>query len=155
MASCRDEAQRHVRASPAELFDLLCQPETHVALDISGALHSAEGKTVQGVGDEFVLRMDPTAPPRASGLGNYEVTVVITQYSPEEALGWTMRAFGREATGYLWGYLLEPEGDGTLVTSYFDWSRAQESNEGTAFVPLFPEFGLGAMLGLLARLAEA
>lgn len=157
VTSGRIEAQQLVKASPARIFALLCEPKTHVAIDVSGILSAADGTTVQALGDEFVLHMDPSAPSSARGLGNYDITIVITQFAPDVALGWTMRAFGREATGYCWGYLLEPEPEpgGTLVTAYYDWSRAEEINEGTAFVPIVPDFAVAAMLSLLARLAEA
>jgi hypothetical protein len=155
VTSSRNEARQHVKASPARIFDLLCQPETHIAIDVSGILSSADGKTVRAIGDEFVLHMDQDAPTSARGLGNYDITIVITQYAPDVALGWTMRAFGREATGYAWGYLLEEDSGGTMVTSYYDWHRAEEVNEGTAFVPIMPEYALAAMLSLLTRLAEA
>lgn len=150
----RDEATRHVHAPPERIFDLLCQPETHVAIDSTGFLHSADGKKVEAIGDQFVLRADPRAPSTASGLGNYAITVVITQYAPSVALSWTMRAFGREATGHFWGYLLEAEPGGTYLTAYYDGTRAVEMNEVNALVPLDPASSLAPTLSLLAREAE-
>jgi hypothetical protein len=42
-------------------------------------------------------------------------------------------------------------GDGTLVTSYYDWSAAERSWKDAAIFPVIPESALRATLGILAR----
>jgi hypothetical protein len=51
----------------------------------------------------------------------------------------------------VYGYRLEPIEEGTLVTSYYDWSGAGQSWKDAAIFPVIPESALRATLGILAR----
>ena len=60
---------------------------------------------------------------------------------------------GREQLdlGHVYGYRLGPIAEGTLVTSYYDWSAAEQSWKDAALFPVIPESALRATLGILAR----
>jgi hypothetical protein len=44
-----------------------------------------------------------------------------------------------------------PIEEGTLVTSYYDWSAAEQDWKDAAIFPVIPESALRATLGILAR----
>jgi hypothetical protein len=46
---------------------------------------------------------------------------------------------------------LEPIDEGTLVTSYYDWSGAGQDWKDAGIFPVIPESALLATLGILAR----
>jgi len=152
MPSTRIETTRHVAASSALIFALLCDPAGHVAIDSSGMLQSAEGAAVNAVGDSFVVHMDRESL-NDRPLGKYDVTVTITRFEPVTAIEWTIGAFGR-SIGHRYGYELEPDAGGTRVTSYYDWGQVPASPERDKAFPVIPEFALRATLGILARTVE-
>jgi hypothetical protein len=57
--------------------------------------------------------------------------------------------------GHVYGYTLEPTDDGTLVTSYYDWSDIDEAYRGADIFPIIPESALRATLGILTRTVVA
>ncbi|MFD9548105.1 polyketide cyclase [Nocardia salmonicida] len=146
----RFEVQRHITASPAEIFSLLCSPEGHVAIDSSGMLQSAEGKPVTGVGDEFVVHMDRESL-NDLPMGKYDVTVIITAFEQDTHLEWTISGTIKPPIEHLYGYRLEADDNGTLVTSYYDWSKIAPRYREAAIFPIIPEAALRATLGILAR----
>jgi len=58
----------------------------------------------------------------------------------------------RPQIGHVYGYQLEPTAEGTLVTSYCDWSGIDPvwRERGLTF-PIVPASALKATLGILAR----
>ncbi len=76
MTSERIEVQRTIRADPASIFAVLCDPQGHVAIDGSGMLMGADGELVTATGDEFVVHMDREALGDLP-MGQYDVTVTI------------------------------------------------------------------------------
>jgi hypothetical protein len=142
------EVQRAVAASPAEIFALLCDPRGHVAIDSSGMLMAASGDIITKAGDTFVVHMDREAL-NDYPLGLYDVTVEIVTFEQDTEIAWTVR--GRFNIGHVYGYRLEPIDQGTLVTSYYDWSAAEQSWKDAAIFPVIPESALRATLGILAR----
>jgi hypothetical protein len=58
---------------------------------------------------------------------------------------------GQLNLGHVYGYKLEPIDEGTLVTSYHDWSDVDQSWKDAAIFPVIPESALRATLGVLAR----
>ena len=144
----RLEVQRAVAASPGEIFAVLTDPRGHVAIDSSGMLMEASGDPVTAVGDTFVVHMDREAL-NDYPLGRYDVTVEIVTFEPDREIAWTIG--GNFDIGHVYGYRLEPIAEGTLVTSYYDWSSiAQEWRDAKIF-PVIPESALRATLGILAR----
>jgi hypothetical protein len=64
-------------------------------------------------------------------------------------IAWTVH--GQLDLGHVYGYRLEPIEEGTLVTSYYDWSAAGQSWKDAAIFPVIPQSALRATLGILAR----
>ena len=144
----RISAHRTLPASPQAIFDVLADPDGHVAIDSSGMLQGASGAPVARVGDAFVVHMDREALGDVP-LGTYDVRVVITRIRAPEHIEWTIEGTVKPPIGHVYGYELAPHPDGTTVTSYCDWSGAAED-----WKPIFPvidEKALRASLGLLER----
>jgi uncharacterized protein YndB with AHSA1/START domain len=144
----RLEARRTIAASPEEIFAVLTDPRGHVAIDGSGMLMAASGDIVTAVGDSFVVHMDREALGDRP-LGLYDVTVKIVTFEPNREIGWTILA--TRNIGHVYGYRLEPVAEGTLVTSYYDWSAADQRVKDAGLFPVIKETGLKATLGILAR----
>jgi hypothetical protein len=140
--------QRAVAASPAEIFAVLTDPGGHVAIDSSGMLMAASGDVVAQAGDSFVVHMDREAL-NDYPLGLYDVTVEIVTFEPDREIAWTVH--GQLDLGHVYGYRLKPLPEGTLVTSYYDWSGAGQEWKDAAIFPVIPEGALRATLGILAR----
>jgi hypothetical protein len=143
----RFEVQRPVAADRAAIFAILRDPAGHVAIDAAGMLMAASGDPVGAVGDTFVVHMDREAL-NDYPLGLYDVTVEIVTYAPDEEIAWTIT--GNLTLGHVYGYRLEPIDGGTLVTSYYDWSKVSDEWR-TGIFPVIPEATLRATLGILAR----
>ena len=147
----RIEVKRTIAADPAAIFRVLCDPQGHVAIDSSGMLMDATGDPVAAVGDNFVVHMDREALNDYPDLGKYDVTVSISKFVPEREIAWTILGQIRPQIGHVYGYTLEPADDGTVVTSYYDWSAIDPSWKQAGIFPVIPESALRATLGILAR----
>ena len=57
-------------------------------------------------------------------LGKYDVTVEIREFEKDRLIAWTILGQIKPQIGHVYGYRLEPsaDGDGTVVTSFYDWS---------------------------------
>jgi hypothetical protein len=150
MTDERFEVQRTIKAAPGDIFRVLRDPRGHVAIDSAGMLMSATGEPVSGVGDSFVVHMDREAL-NDYPLGEYDVTVNIITYEQDREIAWTIEGVVKPPIGHIYGYRLEPVDDGTLVTSYYDWSQIAEQWRQAAIFPVIPETALRATLGILAR----
>lgn len=150
MANERIEVQRTIAAEPAAIFGVLCDPRGHVDIDASGMLQDATGEPVQAVGDSFVVHMDREAL-NDYPLGKYDVTVTITAFEPDREIAWTIIGQIKPQIGHVYGYRLEPADDGTLVTSYYDWSNIDPTWKEANIFPIIPESALRATLGILDR----
>ena len=150
MTTERLEVPRTIAADPASIFKVLADPKGHVAIDSSGMLLDATGDPVAKVGDTFVVHMDREAL-NDYPMGKYDVTVSITKYEQDREIAWTIVGNIKPQIGHVYGYTLEPTNDGTLVTSYYDWSDIDEAWREAAIFPIIPESALRATLGILAR----
>jgi hypothetical protein len=150
MAEERLAVQRTIPADPATIFRILCDPQGHVAIDSSGMLMSATGEPVSAAGDSFVVHMDREAL-NDYPLGLYDVTVTITTFVPDREIAWTILGQIRPQIGHVYGYTLEPVDEGTLVTSYYDWSDIDPVWKEANIFPIISEGALRATLGILAR----
>ena len=150
MDSERFEVRRKILASPSSIFRYLRDPAGHVAIDSSGMLMSAEGDQVTGVSDTFVIHMDREAL-NDYPLGLYDVVVTITKFVEDREIAWTVAGIVHPSIGHVYGYVLEPVDDATLVTSYYDWSNISQEWRDRAIFPVIPESALRATLGILAR----
>ena len=146
--------QRAIAADPATIFEILATPSGHVAIDASGMLMAADGPRVSAVGDRFDVHMDREAL-NDYPLGEYTVTVVIDRFEPDRAIAWTIDGVIQPPIGHVYGYDLEPIDDGTMVTSYYDWSNINDAYRDAAasIFPVISETNLRATLGILARVA--
>jgi hypothetical protein len=144
------EVQRTIPADPATIFEILCDPQGHVAIDSSGMLMDADGDPVKAVGDSFVVHMDREAL-NDYPMGLYDVTVTITKFVQDREIAWTILGQIRPQIGHIYGYTLEPTDGGTLVTSYYDWSSIDPAWKEAGIFPVISEGALRATLGILAR----
>jgi hypothetical protein len=153
MTSERMEVQRIIPAEPATVFRILSDPQGHVAIDSSGMLMGATGEPVKAVGDSFVVHMDREAL-NDYPMGLYDVTVTIKTFVPDREIAWTILGQIRPQIGHIYGYTLEPVDDGTLVTSYYDWSSIDPVWKEAGIFPILSEGALRATLGILARTVD-
>jgi len=150
MTSERLEVQRTIEAEPEAIFRVLCDPQGHVTIDSSGMLMDSTGEPVTAVGDSFVVHMDREAL-NDYPMGRYDVTVTIATFVPDREIAWTILGQIRPAIGHVYGYTLEPVEEGTLVTSYCDWSSIDPVWREAGIFPVISEGALRATLGILAR----
>ncbi len=149
MSAERMEVQRTIYAPASEIFRFLCEPEGHVAIDSSGMLMSADGEAVSGVGHSFIIHMDREAL-NDYPLGLYDVTVTITTFVQDREIAWIVEG-NFPKIGHVYGYQLEPLDDGTLVTSYYDWSNISQEWRDAGIFPVISVGALRATLGILDR----
>ena len=150
MTTERIAVERTIPAEPARIFGLLCDPQGHVSIDSSGMLMDAEGEPVQAVGDSFVVHMDREAL-NDYPLGLYDVTVQIVTFEQDREIAWTIVGQIKPQIGHVYGYRLEPIEEGTLATSYYDWSDIDPAWKEADIFPIIPESALRATLGILSR----
>ena len=150
MTTERFEVERTIAADPATIFGVLCDPHGHVAIDSSGMLMDATGDPVTAVGDTFVVHMDREAL-NDYPMGRYDVTVTISTFVPDREIAWKILGQIKPPIGHVYGYRLAPVADGTLVTSYYDWSDIDPVWKEAGIFPIISEGALRATLGILAR----
>jgi len=150
MATERLEVQRTIKADPAAIFRVLSDPQGHVAIDSSGMLMDATGDRVSRAGDTFVVHMDREAL-NDYPMGLYDVTVKIVTFEADREIAWTIEGVIKPPIGHVYGYRLEPGDDGTVVTSYYDWSNIDAAWRDANIFPIIPESALRATLGILDR----
>lgn len=128
-----------VQASPEQVFALLADPARHPDLDGAGMLRGlAEGGTLGGVGDIFVMNMSNEV------LGDYQARCTVTAYEPGRTIGWsptlhpdggyTDKLGDMKPGGQSFTWQLEPTGSGTQITQTYDWSQVADPQ----FKGLFP-----------------
>ncbi|BBX44269.1 hypothetical protein GCM10009641_72980 [Mycobacterium cookii] len=146
------EVQRTIAAPAADIFAVLCDPQGHVAIDSSGMLQDAEGSPVAASGDSFVVHMDRESL-NDFPMGKYDVTVTIRDFELDRLISWTVLGQIRPQIGHVYGYRLEPDeqGEGTRVTSFYDWSQIDEHWRAAGIFPVISELALRASLGILDR----
>src|SRR5690348_3035828 len=105
MSDERFEVQRTIEAEPSAIFEILRDPQGHVAIDASGMLLDATGDPVAAVDDTFVVHMDREAL-NDYPLGRYDVTIVITTYEPDREIAWTILGQIEPPIGHVYGYRL-------------------------------------------------
>lgn len=148
----RIETSRLITASAAEVFAVLCDPQGHVAIDSSGMLQDATGDPVTAAGDTFVVHMDRESLNDHPEMGRYDVTVTIgDDFTQDRQISWTILGKVRPQIGHVFGYRLEPQDDGTLVTSSYDWGDIHPDWAAMGIFPVLSENALRATLGILDR----
>jgi hypothetical protein len=150
MTAERIEVARTIPAPPEAIFRVLCDPQGHVAIDASGMLLDATGDPAAAVDDRFTVHMDREAL-NDYPLGKYDVTVRIVTFDADREIAWTIEGVIKPPIGHVYGYRLEPGDEGTLVTSYYDWSDIHEDWRAADVFPIISEPTLRATLGVLDR----
>ena len=79
------------------------------------------------------------------------VTIDIMKFVPDREIAWTVIGQIQPPLRHIYGYTLEPSDDGTLVTSYYDWSEIDPVWKEAGIFPIMSEAALRATLGILAR----
>lgn len=149
--SKRFSITRTIQASAGDIFAVLCDPRGQLAIDASGMLQDVEGEPVGAVGDRFLVHMDRAPLNDIPQMGRYDVTVVITEYERDRHIAWTIDGTIQPPLRHIYGYTLEPDGDATRVTTYYDWSQVDPERIESSVFPVIPEVGLRATLGILDR----
>ena len=121
-----------------------------MVIDSSGMLMDASGKAVTGIGDSLVVHIDRQSL-NDYPMAHYVVTVTITTFARDREIAWTVLGEIRPPLGHVYGYALAPVNDGTLVTSYYDWSSIDPVWKEAGIFPVLSEGALRATLGILAR----
>jgi hypothetical protein len=149
----RIETDRTIPAPAPKIFAVLCDPRGHVAIDSSGMLQDADGDPVKGAGDSFVVHMDRESLNDYPQLGKYDVTVEIKEFEQDRLISWTVLGQLRPQIGHVYGYQLQPADDGqaTVVTSFYDWSKIDPKWRDAGIFPVLSEGALRATLGILDR----
>jgi uncharacterized protein YndB with AHSA1/START domain len=123
---------RRINAPAETLFALLADPAAHPQIDGTGLVRAALSPgRLTGVGDTFTIAM------HNDEMGPYEMTNQVVAFEPDRLIAWeprltkASRPEDRAEIGghprHVWGYRLEPTGDGaTEVTEFFDCSRSPE-----------------------------
>jgi hypothetical protein len=153
MSNSRIETDRLIAAPAADIFAVLCDPQGHVAIDSSGMLQDASGEPVTAAGDTFVVHMDRESLNDFPELGKYDVTVTIREFEPDRLISWTVLGRVRPQIGHVYGYRLasDPDTDGTVVTSFYDWSDIHPDWQAAGIFPVLSENALRGTLGILDR----
>ena len=149
----RISATRRIAAPASTIFELITDPHGHVRIDGSGMLVASDRtERLERVGDAFEMDMD-REPLGDIPLGRYRVSNVVTRIEPDRRLEWSVGGVGRTPIGHVYGYLLSPVDDRTTdVTSYCDWSAAQERWKTRVSWPVVPLSMLERSLANLDRL---
>jgi hypothetical protein len=115
-------------------------------------LQDAHGSPVAAAGDSFVVHMDRESL-NDFPMGKYDVTVNIQDFESDRLISWTVLGQIRPQIGHVYGYRLESDerGEGTLVTSFYDWSQIDEKWREAGIFPVISESALRATLGILDR----
>jgi hypothetical protein len=108
---------------------------------------------VTGVGDSFAIKMDRESLNDYPEMGKYDVTVTIEEFEQDALISWTVLGRIRPQIGHVYGYRLSPApgGDGTVVTSFYDWSDIHEDWKAMGIFPVLSENALRGTLGILDR----
>jgi hypothetical protein len=69
----------------------------------------------------------------------------------DRRIAWTILGQIQPPIGHVYGYTLEPSDEGTLVTSFYDWSDIDPVWAERGIFPIIPESALRATLGILER----
>ena len=151
---------RDIHAPAHKVFDHLCRPADHAAIDGSGLVRGAdEQRLVSGIGDVFEMRMHNDV------LGDYVMANHVVEFEPDRRIAWEpvlkmtdkpefqSRVGDNSHLRWVWGLTPLPDG-GTRVTESYDLSAApawlhEATKEGEDW-----RAAMEASLVNLARLAE-
>jgi uncharacterized protein YndB with AHSA1/START domain len=114
---------RRIDAPAAEIFSIISDPRRHLDFDGSGMLRGTDAAAPVGApGDEFLMRM------YNEEFGDYLMRNRVVDLEPGRSISWEPTredvVDDGEPWHYRWGFELDPSGDSTMVTEFFDCSRS-------------------------------
>ena len=147
----RIEVPRTIPAPAADIFAVLCDPQGHVAIDATGMLQRRRRRSRFGrsatassctwtASRSTTIRWASTTSPSRS-----------REFEQDRLIAWTIFGQIKPDIGHVYGYRLEPADDGTLVTSFYDWSDIDQHWRDANIFPIVSELALRATLGILDR----
>src|SRR5579871_3040347 len=113
----RSERRRRIEADPGVVFAIVADPRRHVEFDGSGMLRGTDAAgPVTAVGQDFSMRM------YYEEFGDYEMRNRVVAFEPGRLVEWApLRAdVADDDWQHRWGFVVEPDGTGTVVTEYYD-----------------------------------
>src|SRR5688572_586272 len=123
MSEERVTLTRRIAASPETIFAIVSHSQGHADLDGSGMLVGPiDPQPLTEVGQTFDMDMDREPLNDIPGLGKYQVRNTVTKLQPNQLVEWTIGGIDSPPLGHVYGFELTPDGDGTTVTHYCDWS---------------------------------
>lgn len=140
--------QRQIDEPAQVIFNVLTDPQQHVALDGSGFVRGADNpQRITKVGDKFSMDMEG---PHMGG--EYQVDNHVTGFVDDKLIAWKTAPAGTEPPGWEWVWELDQQGpDSTNVTLTYDWSKVTDKDLLSKLsFPLVPEKDLETSLGNLA-----
>jgi uncharacterized protein YndB with AHSA1/START domain len=113
---------RRIEARPDEVFALLADPQRHPEFDGSGMLRGSDAGPVTGVSDSFVMQMF------YEQFGDYQMLNRVVEFEPSRRIAWAPTRIDSDDDDWQhrWGFDLEPDGDGTVVTEFYDCTRVPD-----------------------------
>ena len=151
---------RDIRAAAHQLFRYLVRPADHAAIDGSGWLRGTDRQAaLSGVGDIFEMKMFNDT------LGDYTMENHVVEYEVDRRIAWepVLKATDKpehqsrigDNAHLRWGWELAPQPEGgTLVTEFYDLSRAPEWLHEATQEGEYWRSAMEASLANLARLVE-
>ncbi len=114
---------RSMDASTAKIFDVLSNPDHHVAIDGSGFVRSVEhADRITATGQVFTMNMEG---PHMGG--EYQTDNHVTGFDEGALLAWQSTPAGAEPYGWEWVWRLVSTGpDSTDVSLTYDWSKVTD-----------------------------
>jgi hypothetical protein len=129
----RVELTRLIKAPSHRIFEIISDPNGHVAIDGSGMLISApDASVVTKVGDKFLINMD-REPLGDVPMGKYQVENVVVIFEPDREFAWGVGGAGKKPFGHIYGFRLDSISDiETKVIHYIDWSGISDDVKGVS-----------------------
>lgn len=139
-------ASRDIRATAAEIFELIADPAQQPRWDGNDNLrHADAGQRVRAVGDVFTMTL------RRGGVRENHVV----EFEEGRLLAWRPNVPGRQPPGHLWRWELDSIAPNkTRVTHTYDWTHLKDRSRLPRARATTSE-RLAASLENLARLAES
>jgi hypothetical protein len=149
----RVEVSGRIAAPAHTIFLVVSDPRRHVELDGSAMLQAADAGPLTAVGQTFDMDMDRRPLGDIPNVAECKVRCTVTQLVADRLIEWTVRAVGKPPGGHLWGWKVEPVGDGEcLVTNYCDWTNVGDELRASFVWPVVPADRLEKSLDNLTRL---
>jgi uncharacterized protein YndB with AHSA1/START domain len=114
---------RRIDAPASEIFAVLRDPSRHREFDGSGMVRDSDAPAIEAVDDTFIMHM------HNDEFGDYEMRNEVVEYDRDRAIAWAPKRHDVKNDGdwnHRWGWRLEPEGERTLVTAFFDCTRVPD-----------------------------